>query len=134
MIESNIWIGKITLLIFSRKVGWLVGLGQEEVAWGWGQLSKNTLKGARTEKRGGEIKFLKKGGGKLSQGVAVLKRGEAGTPLTNYHIYIYIYYTYIYIHVCTYEYMHHNLCFNLFLLDNNSFDNQGSKINKNNIL
>ena len=29
--------------------------------------------------------------------------------------------------------MHHNLCFNLFMLDNNSFDNQGSKINKNNI-
>ena len=26
--------------------------------------------------------------------------------------------------------MHHNICFNLFLLDNNSFDNQGSKIKK----
>ena len=93
--------------------GWLVGLGLEGVAWGWGELSKNTLKGARTEKRGGETKFL--------------KRGKAGTPLTNYHIY----YTYKY--VCMYKYMHHNLCFNLFMLDNNSFDNQGSEINKNNI-
>ena len=26
--------------------------------------------------------------------------------------------------------MHHNLCFNLFMIGNNSFDNQGSKINK----
>ena len=26
--------------------------------------------------------------------------------------------------------MYHNRCFNLFILHNNSFDNQGSKINK----
>ena len=32
-----------------------------------------------------------------------------------------------------YKYMHHNLCFNLFMLDNNSSDNQGNEINKNNI-
>ena len=29
--------------------------------------------------------------------------------------------------------VHHNPCFNLFILHNNPFDNQGSKINKNNI-
>ena len=29
--------------------------------------------------------------------------------------------------------MHHNLCVNLFMLHNNSFDNQGSEINKKNI-
>ena len=29
--------------------------------------------------------------------------------------------------------VHHNTCFNLFLLHNNSFDNQGSEINKNDI-
>ena len=27
--------------------------------------------------------------------------------------------------------VHHNPCFNLFMLYNNSFDNQGSEINKN---
>ena len=40
---------------------------------------------------------------------------------------------YVCMYVCMYKYMHHNLCFNLFMLDNNSFDNQGSEINKNNI-
>ena len=29
--------------------------------------------------------------------------------------------------------MHHNACFNLFMHHNNSFDNQGSEINKNDI-
>ena len=29
--------------------------------------------------------------------------------------------------------MHHNLCFNLFILHNNSFGNQGSEINTNDI-
>ena len=29
--------------------------------------------------------------------------------------------------------MHHILCFNLFVLQNNSFDNQGSEVNKNDI-
>ena len=29
--------------------------------------------------------------------------------------------------------VHHNPCFNLFKLHNNSFDNQGSKINKSDI-
>ena len=36
-------------------------------AWGWDELSKNTLKGGGTEERGGETKILKKGG-KLGQG------------------------------------------------------------------
>ena len=30
--------------------------------------------------------------------------------------------------------VHHNPCFNLFILHNNPFDNQGSEINKNDIL
>ena len=29
--------------------------------------------------------------------------------------------------------MHHNPCFNLFIFHNNAFDNQGSKVNKNDI-
>ena len=29
--------------------------------------------------------------------------------------------------------VHHNPCFNLFILHNNSFDNQGSQISKNDI-
>ena len=29
--------------------------------------------------------------------------------------------------------VHHNHCFNLFILHNNSFDNQASEINKNDI-
>ena len=29
--------------------------------------------------------------------------------------------------------VHHNPCFNLFILHNNSFDNQGSEINKSDI-
>ena len=29
--------------------------------------------------------------------------------------------------------LHHNLCFNLFILNSNPFGNQGSKINKNNM-
>ena len=40
-------------------------------------------------------------------------------------MYIYIY-VYIYI-------VHHNPCFNLFVLHNNSFDNQESEVNKNDI-
>ena len=38
------------------------------------------LKGGETEQRGGDKKILKKGGGKLGQGVGALK-GGAGTPL-----------------------------------------------------
>ena len=39
--ESDSWTGKIALLIFVwTKKGWLVGLGQLGVAWGWGELSK----------------------------------------------------------------------------------------------
>ena len=64
---------------------------------------------------------------------------------TYIYIYIYIYmYMYIYIHIYVYIYNIYNiyiyiwksnsdLCFNLFILHNNSFDNQGSEINKNDI-
>ena len=41
------------------------------------------------------------------------------------HIYIYIYYIY------ESQIVRHNPCFNLFILRNNSFDNQKSEINKN---
>ena len=49
-------------------------------------------------------------------------------------IYVYIYiYIYIYICVCVYdsETVHHNPCFNLLVLHNVPFDNQGSETNKN---
>ena len=39
---------------------------------------------------------------------------------------------YIYIYICS-QIVHHNPCFNLFLLHNNSFDNQGNEINKTDI-
>ena len=42
-------------------------------------------------------------------------------------------YTYIYIYIYYSQIVHHNPCFNLFILRNNSFDNQGSEINKNDI-
>ena len=44
-------------------------------------------------------------------------------------------YVCIYVYICIYDsqIVHHNLCFNLFILHNNSFDNQGSEINKNDI-
>ena len=51
---------------------------------------------------------------------------------TYIHTYIYIYaYTYIYIYIYDSQIVHHNSCFNLLILHNNSFDNQGSEINKN---
>ena len=40
---------------------------------------------------------------------------------------------YIYIYIYDSQIVHHNPRFNLFILHNNSFDNQGSKINKNDI-
>ena len=43
-------------------------------------------------------------------------------------------YVYVYIHLYDSQIVHHNPCFNLFILHNNSFDNQGSEINKNDIL
>ena len=43
------------------------------------------------------------------------------------HIYVYVYvYTYIYIYDS--QIVHHNRCFNLLILHNNSFDNQASNI------
>ena len=47
-----------------------------------------------------------------------------------YNIYIYIY-TYIYIYDS--QIVYRNPCFNLFILHNIPFDNQGGKINKNDI-
>ena len=41
---------------------------------------QNTLEGGGTEKRGGETKILKRGGGKLSQGVGALKREGLEPP------------------------------------------------------
>ena len=40
---------------------------------------------------------------------------------------------YIYVYMYDSQIAHHNPCFNLFIIHNNSFDNQGSEINKNNI-
>ena len=50
-------------------------------------------------------------------------------------IYIYVIdtYMYIYTHIYNSQIVHHNPCFNLFILHNNLFDNQGSEINKNDI-
>ena len=61
------------------KEGSCVKLGQEGVAPWWGGAVWNTLKGSRTEKRGGETKILKRGD-KLGQGVGALKRGELEPP------------------------------------------------------
>ena len=73
MIESDSWTGKFALLIFVQtKKGWLVGLGQEELAWGWGELSKISSKGWN-KKEGNGHKDFKRTGSKLSQGVGALK-------------------------------------------------------------
>ena len=45
-----------------------------------------------------------------------------------YYIYTYILYIYIYLYIYDSQIVHHNPCFNLFILHNNPFDNQGSKI------
>ena len=39
----------------------------------------------------------------------------------------------LYIYIYDSQIVHHNPCFNLFIFHNNSFDNQGSEINKNDI-
>ena len=44
-----------------------------------------------------------------------------------------LYIKYICIYVSDSQIVHHNPCFNLFILHDNSFDNQGSKTNKNDI-
>ena len=38
-----------------------------------------------------------------------------------------------FIHTYDSQILHHNPCFNLFILHNNSFDNQGNEINRNDI-
>ena len=50
---------------------------------------------------------------------------------THAHTQIYIYIYILYMHDS--QIVHHNPCFNLFLLHNNSFDNQGSEINEKDI-
>ena len=45
------------------------------------------------------------------------------------HLYVYIY-IYIYIHIYDSQIVHHNTCFDLFILRNNSFDNQRSEMKK----
>ena len=61
------------------------------------------------------------------------------------YVYMYIYIIYIYIYIYIYRYIsiyiyiydsqivHHNTCFDLFILRNNSFDNQRSEMKKNDI-
>ena len=55
------------------------------------------------------------------------------------YIYIYVYKYKFALYICfamlksKSQIMHHNLCVNLFMLHNNSFDKQGSEINKKNI-
>ena len=48
-------------------------------------------------------------------------------------IYPSIIYLSIYLSIYDSQILHHNPGFNLFVLHNNSFDNQGSKINKNDV-
>ena len=43
----------------------------------------------------------------------------------------FIYFIYIIVYVLDNQIVHHNLCFNLFILHYNSFGDQGSKVNKN---
>ena len=43
----------------------------------------DALKGGGTEKRGGETKILKRGRGKLGQGVGAFKKEGGWNPLTN---------------------------------------------------
>ena len=89
------------------------------------------------QKRGEGKKSFSKGGGQaLSMGGCLKTVGDGGgvlDPLTDYDIYVYIYiyvsmYKYIFIlYIYIYsailksknQIMHHNLCFNLFMLDNN---------------
>ena len=49
----------------------------------------NTLKGSGIEKTGGETKTKKRGGGKLGQGMGVLKKGEI--EVAKFHVSIYGY-------------------------------------------
>ena len=50
------------------------------------------------------------------------------------YIYIYIHiHIYIHIYINESQIVYHNPCFNLFILHNNSFHNQGCKINKSDI-
>ena len=46
---------------------------------------------------------------------------------------MYIVYIYIYISIYDSNILHHHPCFNLLILYNNPFENQGSEININNI-
>ena len=48
-----------------------------------------------------------------------------------YHITLYYLFIYIILYVLDNQIVHHNLCFNLFILHYNPFGDQGSKVNKN---
>ena len=60
------------MIFVQTKKGWLLGLGQEELASGWGELSKISSKGWN-KKEGRGHKDFKRTGSKLSQGVGALK-------------------------------------------------------------
>ena len=82
MIKATGWTSTFALLIFVQtKKDWLVGLGQEGLAWGWGGLSKISQKGWN-RKEGRRHKDLKSGASGC-QGVGALKKGgwNSGTPL-----------------------------------------------------
>ena len=57
----------------------MVGLGQEGVASGWGELSKITLKEAEQRRGKGKQRFKK--GGQVGSRGECLKKEDAGTPL-----------------------------------------------------
>ena len=81
MVKSPFWYVSIG-------EGWLVGLGQEGVAWGWGNCLKYLKRGWNREGRGN--RDFKKGG-KLGQGVGALKRG-GWNPFANYDLEIWYFY------------------------------------------
>ena len=56
------------MIFVQTKKGWLVGLGQERVAWGWGDYLKYLNRGWNKKE-----KEKKQSGGKLDQAVGALK-------------------------------------------------------------
>ena len=72
--------GKFALLIFVQtKKGWLVWLGQERFAWGWGNCLKFLKRGVKIKREERTQRFLKKGASWVKVWVS-LNRGT-GTPL-----------------------------------------------------
>ena len=64
--------------------GWCVGLGQEGVAWGWGNFLKYLKRGGGVEQKRGEGRGNKdfKKAGKLGQGMGALKGWGVWNHLT----------------------------------------------------